>query len=760
MHYGYFDDEAREYVITEPRTPVKWINYVGTLAFGGFVDHTGGALICKGDPALNRITRYLAWLPASAFKATSLYLRLPGEDGYRLISPFFVPGLEPLDRFECHVGLGYTRLLSEVHGLRTEATFFVPPGDAPGGDSEAAGPLILDVEVTNLSGQPLDVDAIPVVEYSHFDALRQLVNADWVPQTMQSRVHDEEGGYKTLLQYAFMRRDTAVNYFTSNRPASSFETDRARFLGGNEYGTWAQPLSLQAPELGNYEARRGDNVAALLHHLGTVPPGATARLVVQLGQAPGLDAALPSIHTYRDEGQVDAAFARLRHFWDGYLARLQVETPDANMDRMLNVHNPRQCYVTFNWSRYLSLYQLGYGARGMGFRDSSQDAMGIMAHAPAEARRLLEKLLQVQRPDGSAMHQFNPLTMVANAGDAREYEEAPQYYGDDHLWIVLAVGAYLKETGDLAFLETVLPFYQAEMIELARHRGQPADEYRARYREMQARVDEHGWDGAWYVRYFDAEGRPLGSRHNSHGQIYANGQSWPVLSGFAPAGRAELALEAVHERLNTAFGLKLSAPGYDGYDPAVGGISTYPPGAKENGGIFVHANPWVIMAEALLGHGDRAFGYYDQINPAAHNDDADRFQCEPYAYPQNILADEHPQFGLARNSWLTGAASWSYQAATQYLLGIRPTYDGLRIDPCIPARWPGFRVTRHFRGALYHIEVHNPHGLCKGACEITIDGQQLEIEGHTLPLLPPNHTYHVHATLRPDPNIQYPIPNI
>jgi len=491
------------------------------------------------------------------------------------------------------------------------------------------------------------------------------------------------------------------------------------------------------------------------------------------------------------------------------------------MNRMLNVHNPRQCYVTFNWSRYLSLYQLGYGARGMGFRDSSQDAMGIMAHAPAEARLLLEKLLRVQRPDGSAMHQFNPLTMVANAGEAREDENGPQYYGDDHLWIVLAVCAYLKETGDLAFLDTVIPFYRdpsrpertpaevgtvhehlqralrftagnlgarglpllgfadwndtvnlaagaeslfianlygralLEMIELARHRGKPFEEYITSFLEMQARVNEHGWDGDWYVRYFDAAGRPLGSRSNSHGQIYANGQSWPVLSGFAPAGRARASLDAVHDRLNTAFGIKLSAPGYDGYDPAVGGISTYPPGAKENGGIFLHANPWVIMAEGILGRGDRAFGYYDQISPAARNDDVDRFQCEPYAYPQNILGDEHPQFGLARNSWLTGAASWSYQAATQYILGIRPTYDGLQIDPCIPAQWPGFRITRHYRGAIYQIEVRNPEGVSKGTCTIEIDGQP--IEGNTVPILPPNHTYHVQVTIAPDPDARYPM---
>ena len=279
----------------------------------------------------------------------------------------------------------------------------------------------------------------------------------------------------------------------------------------------------------------------------------------------------------------------------------------------------------------------------------------------------------------------------------------------------------------------------------------------ARYEEMKGRVNDCAWDGEWYVRYFDAAGRPLGSCRDSHGQIYANGQSWPVLSGFAPEEQARAGLEAVHRRLNTRFGIKLSAPGYDGFDPAVGGISTYPPGAKENGGIFLHANPWVIMAEALTGNGERAFLYYDQINPAARNDEIDRFQCEPYAYPQNVLGDEHPQFGLARNSWLTGTASWVYQVAVQYILGIRPTYDGLQVDPCIPPHWPGFQVTRHYRGAVYQIQVRNPHGVSRGRCTLTVDGQPAE--GNVIPLLPPNRTYQVDVAMAPLPKPKYPIPN-
>jgi cellobiose phosphorylase len=258
-------------------------------------------------------------------------------------------------------------------------------------------------------------------------------------------------------------------------------------------------------------------------------------------------------------------------------------------------------------------------------------------------------------------------------------------------------------------------------------------------------VNECAWDGAWYVRYFDADGSPIGSQSNTEGQIYSNGQSWPVISGFAPPDRARAALDAVRQRLNTSNGIKLSTPGYDGFDPAKGGVTTYRPGAKENGGIFLHANPWVIIAETILGDGDRAFEYYDQINPAAKNTRIDEFECEPYAYPQNILGDEHPQFGLARNSWLTGTASWIYQAATQYILGIMPTYGGLQIDPCIPSEWDGFRVTREFRNATYEIEVKNPDRVCKGVKSVRVDGGA--IQGNILPILGDGKTHLVEVIM-------------
>ncbi|AGX87833.1 cellobiose phosphorylase [Candidatus Symbiobacter mobilis CR] len=801
MRYGTFDDEHREYVITNPKTPVKWINYIGTLEFGGIVDHTGGGIVCKGDPALNRITKYIPQNPASDFKGETLYLRLHNHPGYKVFSPFFVPTLDAYDKYECHVGLSYQRIVSEFYGIRTQVTIFVPLG---------AHVVVRDIQITNISPVPKMLDVIPVVEYSHFDALKQLTNADWVPQTMTVDAVSDRFGHVIHRQYAFMKKNTAINYFTSNYTVDSWETDRKLFLGDNEYGTWKDPQALHKVRLSNHQARRGDNISALLHCLGTLQPGETRRIVTQLGQAQNIDAALDSIMRFRNPSNVDQAFDALHSFWDGYLATLQAQTPDAAFNSMVNVHNPRQCHTTVNWSRDLSLYQLGFGGRGMGFRDSSQDIMGAMAHMPDVCLALLQKLLSVQKADGSAMHQFYASTMEANEGDSRE-KPGHRFYGDDHLWVVLAVCAYLKETGTFDLLDQEIPYYEKgvpldqrprgtvldhleralaftkaqrgrhglpllgfadwndtvnlpgkaeslfvanqyalalrEIIALMEHLGRNdrCAQYQADYEEMREAINIHAWDGDWYVRYFEEDGTPLGSSTNEHGKIYVNSQSWAVLSGVAPEERAHKAMDSVQRLLNTRFGIKLSWPGFHSFDPSKGGITTYPPGAKENGGVFLHTNPWCMIAETMLGRGDQAFQYYQQINPATRNDAIDQYECEPYSYPQNILGNEHPQFGLARNSWLSGTASWTYQAATQYILGVRPTYKGLLIDPCIPRAWKDYTVRRQFRGCQYVVTVHNPKGVCKGVRTVVVDGAALE--GNVVPVFQDGATHTVEVTL-------------
>jgi cellobiose phosphorylase len=787
MNYGYFDDANREYVITNPRTPTKWINYIGTLGFGGFVDHTGGALICKGDPTFNRITKYIQQMPSSDFKGETLYLRLHSTDGYQVFSPFFVPSLGALDKYECHVGLGYSRIVSEVHGIRTDITIFVPAG---------AACEIRHIAFSNISDHPLTMDAIPVVEYSHPDALKQFTNADWVPQTMQSRMVKNDD-LTILIQYPFMFKDLKVNYFTSSLPASSYETDRKRFLGENEYGTWQSPQGLHADQLTNSQAERGDNISALMVPLGVLEPGSSRMFTTILGQETSLKKAIPVIRKFTKPENISSALDDLRKFWDKYLSTIQVETPDLSMNSMLNVHNPHQCFTTKQWSRYLSYYQLGLGARGIGIRDSSQDILGVVASIPDESREFILTLLSFQKRDGSSMHSYNPLNMEGSAGDSAEMEDRPHYYSDDHLWSILTVTTYIKETGDLEILKSTIPFYEKDkkgkplesstvlehlersiyftQNDVGRH-GLPllgfadwndtinlpkgaeslfsahlygkalseliclfdflgdkrASKFRKVYDDMRAKVERYAWDGEWYLMYFDDKGKPLGSRKNETGKIHLNAQSWAVLSGFASPKRARQAMEAVYQNLNTKFGIKLSAPGYNGFDPKYGGVTTYPPGAKENGGIFLHPNPWAMIAETILGNGNRAYEYYSQINPSGKNDISDLYEIEPYVYAQNILGDEHPQFGLGRNSWLSGTASWCYQAGMQWILGIRAEYGGLKIDPCIPQSWNGFRAVRKFRGRAYKILVHNQEQMSKGVVKMSVDG--IIIKGNLIPL--------------------------
>jgi cellobiose phosphorylase len=305
----------------------------------------------------------------------------------------------------------------------------------------------------------------------------------------------------------------------------------------------------------------------------------------------------------------------------------------------------------------------------------------------------------------------------------------------------------LKGNAESLFVANQYAKALLEMMELMHYLGDKnkADDYQTDYDSMKIAINQHAWDGEWYVRYFEEDGTPLGSHRNEHGKIYVNSQSWAVLSGVAPADKAEKAMNSVNKFLNTPYGIKLSWPGFNAFDPSKGGITTYPPGAKENGGVFLHTNPWCMIAETMLGHGDLAFKYYQQINPAAKNDIMDIYECEPYSYPQNILGNEHPQFGLGRNSWLSGTASWTYQAATQHILGIQPSYTGLHINPCIPKEWKEFSVKRVFRGAVYHIHVSNPSGVNRGVTSVLVDGRR--VEGPTIELFHDHNEHVVRVTL-------------
>ena len=472
----------------------------------------------------------------------------------------------------------------------------------------------------------------------------------------------------------------------------------------------------------------------------------------------------------------DAAFEALRRDSDEYLGTFVVETPDPAFDAMVNVWNPLQCRTTLHWSRSASLYETGVG-RGMGTRDSAQDTLGTAHAAPARARETLTRLLALQFVDGHTWHQFFPLTGEGSAGLAAEIPDWPQWFCDDHLWLVIAVCAYVRETGDAAFLGRPVPYADGPADTVLDHllRGvQFTLEHRGPHGlprpgfadwddtlnvdhgsgraesvwcamqfcravrdlievsgldlgrhadEMTAAVNACAWDGAWYARAFDDAGAPVGVAAETVHRINMNTQTWAVIGEVAPPERGELAMASMLEQLGTELGVALLDPPYDGGDERVRGTSTYPPGAKENGGIFCHANAWAIVAAAMLGDGELALDLYRRILPLARSD-SDRYLAEPYVYCQNICGPTHPQFGMGRNSWLTGTAAWMYVAATQWILGIRPTLAGLRITPVVPDAWNGFRARRVFRGAVYEIDVERVGPGAAVALEV--DGEPIE----------------------------------
>jgi cellobiose phosphorylase len=496
------------------------------------------------------------------------------------------------------------------------------------------------------------------------------------------------------------------------------------------------------------------------------------------------------VKRFGEARNVAAAFADLRADWDEYLGRFTVETPDPVVNAMLNVWNPIQCRTTLFWSRFVSAYETGTG-RGMGTRDSAQDTLGTVHNAADRARATLSMLWHLQYKDGHTWHQVLPLTGEGGPGLAAEFPAWPQWFCDDHLWLIIGVCAYLRETGDLAYLDQKIDYWDGgsdsvwnhmlraiaftlqhrgpqglprigfadwddtmnvdhgsgkaesvwcgqqfcralmDLVELSDHLKKPdeANRFRALHTEMAGIINRVAWDGDWYARAFDDEGKPIGVKSETNHRIALNTQTWAVIGDAAPPERARKALDQAHDKLNSKFGLALLWPAYTAGDERVRGTTTYPPGAKENGGIFCHANTWAIVAAAKMGMAERAMQYYLQITPFMRRD-VDVMKVEPYVYCGNIAGPEHKQYGYARNAWLSGTASWTYVAGTQWILGIRPTHAGLMIAPVIPDKWKGFKANRLYRGVRYLIDVKR---VGKGsAVQLTVDGQV--VAGNVVPL--------------------------
>lgn len=775
--YGYFDEAAREYVITRPDTPTPWLNYIGEGRYGGIVSNTGGGFSFDRDPRNRRVTRYR--YNSVPVDQPGRYVYLRDQETGEYWSPTAAPVRRDLEAYECRHGTAYTRIASRYRGIEAEVLYFVPLGPA----DEPAPCELWRLRLRNAGPGPRRLRSFSYAEFSFPDAFNDLTNLDWAQHIVFSSYGD--GG---VIRVGTKFKPLSFFFGSSQTPAG-YTCDREEFVGRGR--DLANPIVVETGVPTNAPSPRGNSVGSLVHDF-VLEPGEQRELVYVMGatEAPGEIGRV--VGRFSDPAEVEAALRAVREDWAAYLARFSVETPDADTNAMLNFWNPVQCRTTLYWSRFVSGYETGLG-RGMGTRDSGQDTLGTMHAVPDRARRMLTRIWTMQFADGHTWHQFFPLTGEGGPGLAAEYPEWPQWFSDDHLWLVIAVCAYLRETADFDYLEETVPYVdraeetvwrhilravdfslanlgphglprsgfsdwndtlnvdhgsgRAEsvwtamqfcraMLDLAElctriDRLEEAGRFGSLHVSMAEAINRSCWDGGWYLRAFDDDGLPIGVAGAEHQAIDLIAQSWSVIGEVATPERADAAMAAAHDRLNTRFGLALIWPAYDGGDDRVRGISTFVPGAKENGGIFCHANTWSIVAAAMLGRGDQAYAYYRQILPLARTD-SDVYKAEPYVYAQNVCGPAHPSFGLARNAWLTGTAAWTYVAATQWILGIRPTYEGLRIAPAIPASWPGFTAHREFRGTAYEIDVRREGP--GNAVALVVDGAA--VEGDVVPLPP------------------------
>jgi len=787
--YGHFDAATHEYVINRPDTPTPWLNYIGQGGYGGIISNTAGGFSFDRDPRERRATRYrYNAIPADQ---PGRYVYIRDQTTGRFWSPSWQPVRGDLDVYECRHGPGYTRIRSAFDGIETELLYFVPPANAD-------GPCPCELWVLRIrNAGPLvrHLRSFSYAEFGYVDSLSDQQNLDWSQHIVSSRLE----GSAILASTRFR---PATTFLAASEPPCGWTGDREDFVG--RCRDLAAPVVVETGEPTNAGSPRGNSIGSLCHDLD-LRPGEEHRLVYVLGLTDHPEEIAAVVSRYRDPAQLAAAFDELRADWNGYLGRFTVATPDPEMTEMLNVWNQVQCRTTLNWSRFVSGYETGLG-RGMGTRDSAQDTLGTMHSLPEQARRTLTRTWTLQFRDGHTWHQLFPLSGEGGPGLAAEFPTWPQWFSDDHLWLVIATCAYLRETGDIAYLDELVPWADGDvatiwthmrqaieftlanrgphglpragfadwddtlnvdhgsgkaesvwsamqfcravldLADLCRHTGRLAGAIPLRdlHREMAALVNAVAWDGSWYARAFDDDGLPIGVASEERHRINLNPQTWSVIGEVAPPERAERAIDAVAELLATPFGTALLWPPYDGGDDRVRGTSTYPPGAKENGGIFCHANTWLVIAAAMLGRGDDAYVHYRRILPLARTD-ADVFRAEPYVYSQNICGPAHPQFGMARNAWLTGTAAWAFVAATQWILGIRPTFDGLQIAPAIPASWPGFDARREFRGVAY--EIHARRDGPGNVVSLIVDGRP--VPGSVVPLPPPGTTtVRIEVTLR------------
>jgi cellobiose phosphorylase len=807
--FGNFNDAKKEYVITSPKTPYPWINYLGTESFFSLISNTAGGYSFYKDAKLRRITRYRYNNVPVDMGGRYFYIN---DDG-TVWNPGFSPVKTDLDEYECRHGMGYSIITGKKNGLSASVTFFVPQGY--NGEVQK---LVLKNEGNNEKSFKL----FSFAEWCLWNAWDDCTNFQRNFNTGEVEIEGSTIFHKT----EYKERRDHFAFYSVNAEIQGFDTDRESFTG--LYNGYEKPDAVFAGKATGSVADGWSPIASHYFEI-TLAPGEVKELVFVLGYVENGEnkwnadgsmnksKAYEMLEQFNTVEKVDKAFDDNKVMWDNLLSKYNVETPDSNMNKMVNIWNQYQCMVTFNMSRSASYFESGIG-RGMGFRDSNQDLLGFVHQIPERARERIIDLASTQFEDGGCYHQFQPLTKMGN-------DEVGGNFSDDPLWMILSTAAYIKETGDYSILDEQVPydnnadlaqsmmhhlkqsFYKVctsvgphglplamradwndclnlncfsnepgesfqtttskdgkvaesifvaalftfagpEYVALCKYKGDIAEATKAQEEidKMKDLVLKYGYDGEWFLRAYDDFGKKVGSDENDEGKIFIEPQGFAVMSGIGKEQGYDIkALDSVDKYLNTKHGLVLNNPAFTKYFIEYGEISTYPAGYKENAGIFCHNNAWIICAEAFVGRGEKAFEYYSKIAPAYREEISDLHRTEPYVYAQMIAGKDAKRFGEAKNSWLTGTAAWNFVAVSQYILGIYPDWDGLKVDPCIPSAWDSFKVTREYRGATYEITFLNPEHVCKGVKSVSVDGK--EISGNILPTFADGKTHVIEVTL-------------
>ncbi len=796
MKFGHFDDANKEYVITSPRTPLPWINYLGCEDFFSLKSNTCGGYSFYKDAKLLRLTRYR--YNNVPLDSNGLYYFI--KDGDTVWNPGWMPTKTELDDYKCRHGLGYSVFEGKKNGISAVLTDFVPMGTAC---------EVNKLTLTNESDEKKDFTLFSYVEFCLWNAMDDMTNFQRNFSTGEVEIHGSTIYHKT--EYRERRNHYAI--FSVNTDIDGFDTDRDSFLGA--YGENRAPEVVMTGKAKNSVASGWAPVGS--HQINiSLAPGESRDLVFVLGYVEnkkdekweGLNKvnrkpAEAMLAKFDTTEKADQALADLKAYWNGLLSHFTVSSSEEKLDRMVNVWHQYQCMVTFNMSRSASYFESGIG-RGMGFRDSCQDLLGFVHLIPDRARQRILDIASTQFEDGSAYHQYQPLTKKGNA-------DIGSGFNDDPLWLIAGTAAYIKETGDYSILDEITPYdndaskatdfmehlrrsfnytvnhlgphglpligradwndclnlncfseepgesfqtfgpsegpnaesvfiagmfvkYGKDYAAICRHRGleEEAKEAEKQIEKMEQTVLDAGWDGEWYLRAYDHYKHKIGSKECEEGKIFIEPQGFCVIAEIGlKDGYCLKAMESVEKHLDTKYGIVLLQPCYTKYHVELGEITSYPGGYKENAGIFCHNNPWISIAETVVGRGNRAWQVYTRTCPAYIEDISEIHRTEPYVYSQMIAGKDAPNFGEAKNSWLTGTAAWTFLDVSQYILGIRPDYDGLVVDPCIPASLNGFSAKRDFRGVTYHITVKNPNGAEKGVASMTVDGTP--VEGNMIP---------------------------